>query len=88
MTWDRVRIEPSATNPGFADLFLMSGTERTVDIVIAHLPIHGELSKVNVLLDRDWTFMLDVLAEINERHGHGAVVLVETSNGDRWKHRP
>jgi hypothetical protein len=88
MTWDRVRIEPSATEPGCADLFLMTGTERTVDNVIAHLPIRGEPSKASVLDDRDWTFMLDVLAEINERHDRGATVLVETSTGDRWEHRP
>jgi hypothetical protein len=84
--WDRVRIEPSDIEPGCADLFLMTGDQRTVDNVIAHLPIFGVPSRVSLDGDADWTFMLDVLAGINERSGRGAAVLVETSGGDSWVH--
>jgi hypothetical protein len=88
MSWDRVLIEPSATETGFADLFLMTGNKRTVANVIAHLPIFGPPSRVSLDGDRDWTCMLDVLAEINDRQGRGLAVLVETSTGERWEHRP
>jgi hypothetical protein len=84
--WDRVRIEPSETEPGCADLFLMTGNQRIADNVIAHLPIFGVPSRASLDGDPDWTFTLDVLAGINERSGRGASVLVETSDGDSWVH--
>jgi hypothetical protein len=85
MSWDHVRIEPSDT-PGYAHLFLMIGKRRAVEMIIACLPVFGVPSKATVAGDLHWLLILDALAEINDRHGRGASVTVETSNGDRWEH--
>jgi hypothetical protein len=88
MTWTYVRIEPSK-EPGLAALFLMSESrQRLVENVIACLPIFGAPSKVSVLADEDWRYMLDVLADINDRCGRGESVMVETSDGETWEYRP
>ncbi len=84
--WDRVRIEPSSTEEGCGDLFLMDGQQRAPDRVIACLPLRGPVSRAAVETEAVWRFMLDMLAGINERAGARATVLVEASNGDHWEH--
>jgi hypothetical protein len=85
--WDHVRIEPSVTETGHADLFLMNESGRLIDVVIAHLPIQGEPSRMSVMDEPNWRLMLDVLASISTRAGGDPWVPVETSNGDVWIHR-
>jgi hypothetical protein len=86
--WDHVRIEPSARETGYADLFFMNENGKLVDMVIAHLPIQGEPSRMSVMDEPNWRFFLDALAEISTRAGRDPWVPVETSNGDVWIHMP
>lgn len=83
--WDHVRIEPSEVETGYADMFLMNESGRAADIIIAHLPLQGEPSRVSVSADPDWQLILDALAEISTRTG-AAWLPIETSNGDVWIH--
>jgi hypothetical protein len=87
MSWDHVRIEPSAAAPDCAELFLMNEHGRAYDIAIAHLPISGTPSRMTVMDSADWRFILDVLAEVNCRHTSDKDhpwVPVETSDGAVW----
>jgi hypothetical protein len=86
--WDRVRIEPSATESGYADLFLMNGRHREVGFAIVHLPIFGTPSREAVAADECWVRMLVAFAEINRRYGISDSVTVETSDGETWEYRP
>jgi hypothetical protein len=88
MAWDRVRIEPSATEPGHADLFLMTGDRRAAENAIAHLPISGIPSRDTVTADEYWNIMLDALAAVNGRNGKAETVTVETSDGATWEWIP
>ncbi len=84
--WDRVRIEPSDSENGIANLFCMAGEHRSPDIAIARLPMSVAPTKSAIMSDKNWVFMLDCMAEINERVGRGRSVQVETSAGDSWEH--
>lgn len=86
--WDHVRIEPSATEAGHADLFLMNEDGRACEVAIAHLPIAGEPSRMAVMDEPNWRLMLDALAEISVRRGREPWLPVETSDGDVWVHLP
>ena len=88
MGWDYVRIEPSAAEPENAALYLMKNGERWCEIMIACLPIRGEPCHWLVTEDPNWTLALDALAHVVKRAlGEEEVLIVETSNGERWKHR-
>jgi hypothetical protein len=86
--WNYVRIEPSATETGFADLFLMDEAGRFCDVTIAHLAIRGEPSRMSVLDEPNWRLLLDGIAWISARTVNQRWVSVETSDGEVWVHFP
>ena len=81
LSWDRVEIATSRDGDGCADLWLLCGATRAVDIAIAHLPAPNGVGREAIEADQYWRMILDAHVWIT-----GAPVRVETCEGS-WEHR-